>query len=168
MDIVHKHSTCTCSKCWQKICERRRFTISEHSCEFPQISYTVLYEIITVGLCYHKFCATWVPKMLTGAHKTLWFLERYDKDGDEFLSHIVRVTGDETWVLYLNVETKEQSAVKAVDAHTYTKQDENFKQSLSARQLMATVFWDRKLVLIVEFMQRGITVTSEVYCETLK
>jgi hypothetical protein len=36
-------------------------------------------------------------------------LERYHKDGDEFLNHIVRVTGDETWVSFVNVETKEQS-----------------------------------------------------------
>jgi hypothetical protein len=34
----------------QKICERRRFTISELWCEFPQISRTVLYEINTVML----------------------------------------------------------------------------------------------------------------------
>jgi hypothetical protein len=34
----------------QKICERRRFTISKLSCEFLQISCTVLYEMITVGL----------------------------------------------------------------------------------------------------------------------
>jgi hypothetical protein len=40
------------------------------SCEFPQMSITILYEIITVGLGYHKFCARLVPKMLTGAQKT--------------------------------------------------------------------------------------------------
>jgi hypothetical protein len=40
--------------------------------------------------------------MLTGAHKTqriasaLAFSERYHKDGDEFLNHIVRIPGDET------------------------------------------------------------------------
>jgi hypothetical protein len=39
---------------------------------------------------------------------------------------------------------------------------------LSARKLMATVSWDMKGVLMVEFMQQGITLTSEVYCETLK
>jgi hypothetical protein len=33
---------------------------------------------------------------------------------------------------------------------------------------MGTVFWDRKEVLIVEVMQRGTTLHSEVYCETLK
>jgi hypothetical protein len=59
----------------------------------------------------------------------------------------------------MNVETKKQSAAKEVDAHTFTKQDENFKQMLSARKLMATVFWDRKGVLMVEFMQQGTTIT---------
>jgi hypothetical protein len=44
--------------------------ISELSSEFPQISHTVLYNIITVRLGCRKFCATWVPKMLMGAHKT--------------------------------------------------------------------------------------------------
>jgi hypothetical protein len=37
------------------------------------------------------------------------FLERYQKDGHEFLNHIVQVTADETWVSFVNVETKEQS-----------------------------------------------------------
>jgi hypothetical protein len=37
------------------------------------------------------------------------FLYRYHKDGYEFLNHIVRATGDETWVPFVNVETKEQS-----------------------------------------------------------
>jgi hypothetical protein len=36
------------------------------------------------------------------------FLEQFHKDGDEFLNHI-QVTGDETWVSFVNVETKEQS-----------------------------------------------------------
>jgi hypothetical protein len=51
--------------------------------------------------------------------------------------------------------------------HTFTKQAENFKQ-MSAGKLMATVFWDRNGVLMVEFMQHGPTITSEVYCETKK
>jgi hypothetical protein len=36
------------------------------------------------------------------------FLERYHKDGDNFLNHIVQLTGDETSVAFINVETKEQ------------------------------------------------------------
>jgi hypothetical protein len=100
----------------QNSCESWRFTISELSCEFLQISRTVLCEIITVRLGYHKFCPRWVPRILTGAHKSqkmasafVDFLEKYHKDGDKFLNHILRATGDQTWVSFVNVETKQQS-----------------------------------------------------------
>jgi hypothetical protein len=86
----------------------------------------------------------------------LTFLDRYHKDGDEFLSHIVRLADDETWVSFVNVETKEQSKKWM---HTHCR---------PARKLKETVFWDRKGVLMVEFMQDRTTITSEVYCETLK
>jgi hypothetical protein len=33
---------------------------------------------------------------------------------------------------------------------------------------MATVFWDKKGVLMAEFMQQGTTLTLEVHCGTLK
>jgi hypothetical protein len=52
--------------------------------------------------------------------------------------------------------------------HTHSPyKPKKFKRT-SARKLMATVFWDRKGLLVVEFMQQGTTITSEVYCETLK
>jgi histone-lysine N-methyltransferase SETMAR len=44
---------------------------------------------------------------------------------------------------------------------------EKFKQT-SARKLTATVFWDRKGLVMVEFIQQGTTIMSQVYCETLK
>jgi hypothetical protein len=49
--------------------KRQCFTFSKLLCKFQQTSHTVVYEIITVRLGYHKFCAKWVPKMLMGAHK---------------------------------------------------------------------------------------------------
>jgi hypothetical protein len=36
-------------------------------------------------------------------------LEPYYKDGNEFLNHIVGVMVNETWVSFVNVETKEKS-----------------------------------------------------------
>jgi hypothetical protein len=42
------------------------------------------------------------------------------------------------------------------------------KRCLPARKLMATVFWEKNGVLMVEFMQQRITTASEVYSETLK
>jgi hypothetical protein len=98
------------------------------------------------------------------AHKTqrmapasVEFLERYHKHNDEFLKHIVRVTGDET-----NEQPKQRM-------HTYPKtRRKSLNKRLPARKLMKTVFWDRKGVLMVEFMQRKSTIKLELYCETLK
>jgi hypothetical protein len=44
----------------------------------------------------------------------------------------------------------------------------SLSRCLHAGKLMAAVFWGRKGVLMVEFMQQGTTITSEVYSETLK
>jgi len=53
--------------------------------------------------------------------------------------------------------------------HTHSpNKPRKFKQSLANRKLKATVFWDRKGVLLNEFMEPGTTITSETYCETLK
>jgi hypothetical protein len=54
----------------QKIYERWHFTILELLCECPQILCSVLYEIITIRLGYHKFYARGVPEMLAGMHRT--------------------------------------------------------------------------------------------------
>ena len=42
-----------------------------------------------------------------------------------------------------------------------------FKQTLLNKRMMATVFWDRKGILLTEFMAPGTTIMSEVDCETL-
>ncbi|GBM34349.1 hypothetical protein AVEN_211886-1 [Araneus ventricosus] len=86
----------------EKIRENRRFTIRMPCDEFPQISKTVLHEIVTNRLNNRKLCSCWVPKMLTGVHETerlgsaLKFRTRCSEEGNEFLNKIV--TGDETWV----------------------------------------------------------------------
>lgn len=72
-----------------------------------------MHEIVVGKLAYHKFCARWVPKILTEDHKkqrlaaALTFLEDYDKNGNKLIDRIV--TGDETWVKHVNSETKRQS-----------------------------------------------------------
>jgi hypothetical protein len=56
--------------------------------------------------------------------------------------------------------------LKSMHTHSPNKPI-RFKQT-SARKLTANVFWDRKGVLIAEFIQQGTTIMSEVYCETVK
>ncbi|GBN32786.1 hypothetical protein AVEN_90341-1 [Araneus ventricosus] len=95
----------------EKIRENSRFTIRMLCDEFPQSSKTVLHEIVTNRLNYHKLCSRWVPKMLSDVHKTkglgsaLTFLTRHSEEGIEFLNKIV--TGDEIWVSHAAPESKQ-------------------------------------------------------------
>jgi hypothetical protein len=67
----------------------------------------------------------------------------------------------------VNVETKEQSKQWM---HTYSinKPKSLNKCCVPATKLMETVFWDEEVLLMVEFIKQGTTITSEVYCKTLK
>ncbi|GFX44862.1 uncharacterized protein C05D11.1 [Trichonephila clavipes] len=152
----------------EKIRLLRNFTISQLSEHFPNISRTILYETVMGKLGYRKFCARWVPKMLTEIHKTsrmgtaLEFLSRYHTDGGGLFEQ----NGDETWVAHVNVETKQQS-VAWVHTGSPTRL-RKARQTLSARKLMVTVFWDVQGILLIEFMTHGTTINSEVYSRTLK
>jgi hypothetical protein len=70
--------------------------------DFLHILLNVLYEIIT----FRQVRARCVPKLLSGEHNpqrmasTRALLQRYYKDWEEFLNHIERVTGTNTWASY--------------------------------------------------------------------
>jgi hypothetical protein len=74
----------------------------------------------------------------------LTFLLSYREEGDEFLDRIV--TGDETWVQFVNADTKEQSK-QWMHTHSPNK-PKKFKQTLSNRKMMATVFWELSGIVI--------------------
>jgi hypothetical protein len=74
------------------------------------------------------------------------FLEGCYKDGDKFLNHIVRV--DETWVSFVNIETKRAVSV--------------------CEESDGSCFLGQKELLMVEFVQRGTTIKPEVYRKILK
>jgi len=61
-------------------------------------------------------------------------------EGDEFLDRIV--TGDKAWVQFVNAGSKEQSK-QWMHIHSPNK-PKKFKQTLSNKKIMATVFWDHK------------------------
>lgn len=148
----------------------RRVTIDEISEHFPNVSRTIIHELVKHHLHYAKICARWVPRMLTDEHKNkrmaaaLTFLERYSVEGDSFLTRIV--TGDETWICYASPESKRQS-MEWHHAQSPNK-PKKFKTVLSTRKLMATIFWDWRGVLLIDFMPRGDTINANAYCETLK
>jgi histone-lysine N-methyltransferase SETMAR len=52
--------------------------------------------------------------------------------------------------------------------HVHPESRRSLNKNLPARKLMTAVFWDRKGVLMVKFLQQGTKITSEVYFEILK
>ncbi|KAJ4433931.1 hypothetical protein ANN_16250 [Periplaneta americana] len=153
-----------------RILQDRHTSFDKLHIAFPDISRSLLGEIVSQHLGYHKICARWVPRQLNDQHKTrrmasaLTFLMRYHTDGDAFLDQIV--TGDETWVSHNTPETKRQS--RQWHHPSSPKKPRKFKQTLSTQKVMATVFWDCKGVLLLDFMPKGTTINANRYCETLR
>jgi len=142
--------------------------LSHFPCIFLKISRSLLHEIVSDKLKFRKLCACWVPKMLMEEHKLKWqasaldFLTWYSEEGDNFLSRVV--TEDETWVWHATPELKQQSMEWR---HTSSPTKTKFKQTTST-QITCTVFWDRKGILLVDFLPQGTTINAGVYCDTLK
>ncbi|PNF32058.1 hypothetical protein B7P43_G05746 [Cryptotermes secundus] len=64
----------------ERITENHHVTVTELSSHVPQISGSLLHEIVTEHLLFRKFCARWVPKQLTPEHKTKCMEERLEKE----------------------------------------------------------------------------------------
>lgn len=79
------------------------------------------------------------------------------------MNHIV--TSDETWISHITPETKCQS-IEWHHSH-FPKKPKKAKQILSSGKVMATVFWNRKWVLLVDYMPSGEIINAETYCQTL-
>ncbi|CAF4888914.1 unnamed protein product [Pieris macdunnoughi] len=164
------HSDETVRKVEELVLKDRRLTLNELAEKLQDVcSRDSIHSILVNNLQYRKLSARWVPKMLTPEHKVKRvqcaqdFLASFEEEGEEFLDSIV--TGDETWAHYYTPETKEQSKQWR---HTHWPKVKKFKQEKSAGKVMATVFWDRKGVLLIDFMPRGATINADRYCETLR
>jgi len=51
--------------------------------------------------------------------------------------------------------------------HTHSPRTQKFKTSISVKKIMVSVFWDRKGILLVDFMPPGATINADAYCDTL-
>ena len=107
-------------------------------------------------------CVRWVPKIITDDHKTkgmgseLKFFTCYAQEGYEFLDSIV--TGDET-------------LLKASNSHCngtiQIPPEPNIQNFSFSEKITASVFWDRKGILLVDFVPPGSTINAAAYCDTL-
>jgi len=80
---------------------------------------------------------------------------------DDFLLRLVTV--DETWVHYYGPENKAKSRQWVGQG---SPRPTKFKTQPSAGNVMATVFWDTKGVMLMDILSKGSTITG-AYCANL-
>ena len=148
--------------------EDRRIT-TELVADTLNISVGSAYTILVENLGLSKLSARWVPKLLrpdqlqTRAGLSTATLNKWDEDPEAFLDRIV--TGDETWLYQYDPEDKIQSKqwlprggsgpIKA-------------KSERSRGKVMATVFWDAKGILLVDFLENKRTINADYYTRVLR
>ena len=120
----------------------RRITVREVS-QGVDCSVGTVHTIIHESLNIRRFCARWIPKMLSECQKAQRvescrrFVQRFEREGQDFLSRIV--TADETWISLYEPESKEQSTMWKTPGSPSSKK---FKVSLSTATQMFIMFFD--------------------------
>lgn len=125
--------------------------------------FNILHEVLGMS----KVSCRWVPRMLTVQNKrervaaAREFLAMVEDDPDELFSRIV--TCDETWIHHYDPETKQQSMQWQPRGQ---RAPVKFRSQPSAGKVMASVFWDAKGILMIDYMPHKTTITG-VYYATL-
>ncbi|XP_012057343.1 PREDICTED: histone-lysine N-methyltransferase SETMAR-like [Atta cephalotes] len=96
-----------------------------------------------------KLSARWVPRLLTVDHKR----------DHEFLRRFITV--DETWIHYFTPETKEQSKQWTSPGETVSKKAKTVKL---AGKMMATVFWDARGIIHIDYLPSKQMINGNYYC----
>ena len=152
----------------ESVMKDRRLTLTQLA-ETHSISRTSVQRILHDTLRMKKVSARWVPRMLTADQKHRRrqvcdeLLDEYYEEAEDFLDHVI--TQDETWVHHYDPETKQQSLQwKHADSPTPLK----FKVVSSSKKVMASVFWDREGVVMVDYLEKGSTINGKHYANQLR
>ena len=155
-----------CKKVQELVYSDRRIQVEEIA-QALSISHGSVLTILHDLLSMRKLTARWVPKslsdeqMATRASVCSALLKSF-RSKDYFL--LCLVTVDETWVRYYDPENKAQSRQWVGPGSPRPKK---FKTQPSAGKVMATVFWDAKGIIILDFLPMRSTITGVYYANLL-
>ncbi|UYV83692.1 hypothetical protein LAZ67_23002102 [Cordylochernes scorpioides] len=113
--------------------------------------------------------ARWVPKLLTPNQKAVRIklssdnLALFEANPEEFVNRFV--TMDETWTHHFTPESKQQSMQWK---HSGSPPPKKAKTVPSAGKVMVSVFWDSEGVLLLDFLNKGQTITGNYYANLVK
>lgn len=149
------------------VMENRRMKVREIA-EAVGISTERVHNILHEKLHVKKLCARWVPRLLTLDQKrmrkdvSMQCLAMFKRNPRDFWRRFVTV--DETWIHYYTPEMKQQSKQWIMPGESAPKKA---KTVLSAEKVMATVFWDSQGIILIDYLQKGKTITGEYYATLL-
>jgi hypothetical protein len=137
---------------------------SRELCTELHIGFNVL-EMMVATLEYRKVCVRWVQQMLAqerikNTHMQVCqdLLNQHKADSDSFPDRIITI--DKMWCHQYEPESKQQSMEwRQVNSPSKKK----FKTLPSAAKVMCSVFWDRKWVILQDFLKPGQTTNSDRY-----
>ena len=155
-----------CKKVRDLVYSDRRIQVEEIA-QALGISYGSISTILHDRLGMRKLTARWVPKSLSDEHmatraSVCSALLKCFRSKDNFLLRLVTV--DETWVHYYEPKNKAQSRQWVGPGSLRPKK---FKTQPSAGKVMATVFWDAKGVITLDFLPKRSTITGLYYANLL-
>ena len=155
-----------CKKVWDLVYSDRRIQVEEIA-QALSISHGSISTILHDRLGMRKLTARWVPKSLSNEQmatstSVCSTLLKHFRAKDDFLLHLVTV--DETWVHYYEPENEAQSCQWVGPGSPRLKK---FKTQPSAGKVMATVFWDAKGVIMLDFLHKRSTITGVYYANLL-
>lgn len=154
-------------KIYKIVLEDRKVKVREIT-NMVNISTERVYNILHEHLQMKKLCARWVPRFLTIDQKqervdaSKRSLEMFQRNKKEFLRRFITV--DETWIHYYTPESKENAKEWL---HTGSNAPKRPRTQQSAGKVMATVFWDKHGVILVDYLQKGKTITGVYYAALL-
>src|SRR5215469_1542251 len=126
-----------------------------------EISKTTVIRIIHEHLHMKKVSARWVPKLLSSIQKEhrstccQKILELCRGNQKQVLESIV--TGDETMVLYYDPSSKRESMEWRKLGEAPPRKA---KVTKSTKKIMATIFWDCRGILLIDFKEKKTTVNA--------
>lgn len=132
------------------------------------ISKDSVWRTIHEKLHMKKVIAKWVPRSLTIDQKNQRVndskinLALFQRNPNDFLRRYI--TCDETWIHFYTPESTQQSKQWISPGESAPKRPKTQK---TAGKIMATFFWDAKGILLIDYLEKGKTITGPYYAALL-